>query len=353
MRAFIHSATLVSPQPTFTEGLPAAWQDHAEAMQLRCVEPAYREFLDPMASRRMSRIVKIAVCGAMQGLKKAGVAVPDGIISGTGLGCLEDTGKFLSSLYANEEKLLNPTPFIQSTHNTVAGAIALALKCHGYNATYSQRGFSFDSALSDALAQVAGQPGSRMLVCSFDEITETSFAITTRLGMWRNRTVNSLSLLRHPERGSLPGEGAAFFVISGTPADGAVALEGMASVFMPESSGVLQESLTELLDAAGMKISDIDLALLGRNGDVRSESWYDGLQQALPETLPLGGFKHLCGEYDTAGSFAVGIACEMIRAGCMPEGIMQWGTSPEKLRNILIYNHQNGVYHSFYLLRAC
>ena len=79
------------------------------------------------------------------------------LLPDTGLGCLEDTEKFLSSIYTNEEKLLNPTPFIQSTHNTVAGAIALAIKCHGYNATYTHRGFSFESALEDALIATGGK----------------------------------------------------------------------------------------------------------------------------------------------------------------------------------------------------
>ena len=102
----------------------------------------------------MSRIVKMGVFAALSCLRNAEVEIPDAIIAGTGLGCLEDTEKFLGSMYTSEEKLLNPTPFIQSTHNTVAGAIALAIKCHGYNATYTHRGFSFESALIDALMQI-------------------------------------------------------------------------------------------------------------------------------------------------------------------------------------------------------
>ncbi len=96
-----------------------------------------------MASRRMSRIIKMGVCAAMKCLQDAEIKNPDAIITGTGMGCIEDTGKFLSSYIENEEKLLNPTPFIQSTHNTVGAAIALMLKCHNYNNTLWSQGIFF------------------------------------------------------------------------------------------------------------------------------------------------------------------------------------------------------------------
>ena len=89
--------------------------------------------------------------------------MPDAVIAGTGLGCLEDTEKFLGSIYTLQEHLLNPTPFINSTHNTIAGAIALAIKCHGYNATYTHRGFSFESALLDALMLASENPEAAIL----------------------------------------------------------------------------------------------------------------------------------------------------------------------------------------------
>jgi len=142
--------------------------------------------------------------------------MPDAIITGSGLGCLDDTEKFLTSIHNNEERLLNPTPFIQSTHNTVAGAIALAIKCHAYNATYTQRGFSFESALEDALLQIDENQSRNILVGGFDEITETSYSLTSRLGLWKNHMVDSSKLYEYNTRGSLPGEGGAFFMIRGS-----------------------------------------------------------------------------------------------------------------------------------------
>ena len=142
MEAYINGLSVISPQNTFTEEkLPAEPVGYHGVRSLRCIEPQYSAYIDPMVSRRMSRIIKMGVCSAMKCLRDSGISNPDAIITGTGMGCVEDTGKFLVSIFENEEKLLNPTPFIQSTHNTVGASIALILKCHNYNNTYGHRGF--------------------------------------------------------------------------------------------------------------------------------------------------------------------------------------------------------------------
>ena len=57
---------------------------------------------------------------------------------------------FLRKMIEFEEKMLSPTAFIQSTHNTVGAQIALLLKCHHYNNTIVHRAFSFENALTEA-----------------------------------------------------------------------------------------------------------------------------------------------------------------------------------------------------------
>ena len=69
---------------------------------------------------------------------------PEAIITATSLGCLADTEKFLSSMVNNEPSMLNPTPFIQSTFNTIGGQLALITGNKGANITYVHRGFSFE-----------------------------------------------------------------------------------------------------------------------------------------------------------------------------------------------------------------
>ena len=159
----------------------------------------YKEIIaDPALRRRMSRIVKMGVaCGlkCIEGLAPESI---DAIITATGFGCLADTEKFIESIVANSERLLNPTPFIQSTFNTIGGQIALLRGIHSYNVTYAHRGLSFESALIDAAMQVA-EGKKNVLLGAIDEITASSADIQRRLGMTREYEL---------------GEGANFFVLN-------------------------------------------------------------------------------------------------------------------------------------------
>ena len=53
---------------------------------------------------------------------------------------LENSEKFLLELCREGEHGLSPTLFMQSTHNTIAGTLAIRTHCHGYNITYTQLG---------------------------------------------------------------------------------------------------------------------------------------------------------------------------------------------------------------------
>ena len=130
----------------------------------------------------MSRLMKRAVAVSQDALAQAGVTVPDAVIAGTGLGCIENTEHFLRSLTGLSDAPLRPTHFMQSTHNTIASLIAIRLKCHGYNATYSHLGISFESALLDAFVQLkAGRLGN-VLVGAFEEMTPDFARILARGG---------------------------------------------------------------------------------------------------------------------------------------------------------------------------
>ena len=165
-----------------------------------CEEPFdFKELVaDASLRRRMSRIVKMGVACGLKCAEELPSDSIDGIVTATGLGCLGDTEKFMESIVVNNERLLNPTPFIQSTFNTIGGQIALLRGIHSYNVTYVHRGLSFESALIDAAMQVAD--GKRnVLLGAVDEITASSADIQRRLGMTRDYEL---------------GEGANFFVLN-------------------------------------------------------------------------------------------------------------------------------------------
>ena len=99
-----------------------------------------REFMTPLESRRLCKLLKAALMTSLTALRQAGKEVPDAIIVGTSYGMLENSEKFLLELCREGEHGLSPTLFMQSTHNTVAGALAIRTHCHGYNITYTRLG---------------------------------------------------------------------------------------------------------------------------------------------------------------------------------------------------------------------
>jgi hypothetical protein len=150
---------------------------------------------DAMLRRRMSALVKISVATAMDCLKDV---KPDAIITATALGFIEDGEKFLNAIIRQEEQLLNPTPFIQSTFNTVGAQIALLTNNHCYNITYSQREECFLHALLDAEIRISQHNAQQVLVGAFDEKTPTMLKLLNMLHV------------KEPQY-----EGAIFMLISG------------------------------------------------------------------------------------------------------------------------------------------
>ncbi|MCB0793354.1 MAG: beta-ketoacyl synthase chain length factor [Flavobacteriales bacterium] len=120
-------------------------------------------------SRRLTAPLRSSLGCALAALDQAEITVPDGIHYGTGLGCLTDTEAFIREIDTNEGGLLSPTSFMRSTHNTVAGLLALALKATGPNLTYSQGLFSLHGALLSARLHFLEDQQARVLAGASDE----------------------------------------------------------------------------------------------------------------------------------------------------------------------------------------
>ncbi len=163
----------------------------------------------PEVRRRMGRVLRMGVAAGMEAL----VALPSGeqvsaIVTATRLGCLADSEKFLRGVIDDDGGLLNPTPFIQSTFNTVGALIARLTRNHCYNMTYVHGERSFEAALTDAMIQIDQMGAEHVLVGLFDETTPTLERIKERM-----RGVRDL-----PRR-----DGAWFFVVSARPLPGCLA----------------------------------------------------------------------------------------------------------------------------------
>lgn len=141
-----------------------------------------KDFISPMESRRMGKLMKAAHLTSLRALKKAGIECPDAIITATSRGMLEISLQFLDDITAFGEELLKPTLFMQSTHNTLSSAIAIRTKCHGYNTTYSHGDESFEWAMRDAVRLIQTGKVNSVLVGSFDESTPSFSMIAERSG---------------------------------------------------------------------------------------------------------------------------------------------------------------------------
>lgn len=128
-----------------------------------------KKFISPIETRRMSKMMKASLLTSIKCLKEAGIQQPDAIIIATQFGMLENGEKILDNIVTNGEDGISPTQFMQSTHNTLAGALAIRFNCNGYNITYSQGRESLDWAINDARKLLAEGKVKTVLVGLHDE----------------------------------------------------------------------------------------------------------------------------------------------------------------------------------------
>lgn len=132
--------------------------------------------------RRLSPQMRQLVGVAKQALQDAGIERPDAIVCATQWGCMQQSMRFLQDMIDTNEQELKPTPFIQSTHNTIASLMAILTHNHGYNATYSQGKQSLACALMDIRCQMALGRIRSALVLEFDEQVEVWDEVLSLIG---------------------------------------------------------------------------------------------------------------------------------------------------------------------------
>ena len=224
--------------------------------------------------------------------------------------------------------MLDPTPFIQATFNTIGSQIARIHQIHAYNMTYVHRGLSFESALLDAMMKIE-EGSENILVGAIEEMTETSYIIQQRLGLLK---------------GIEAGEGAQFFLLSREAGEHPLAeIRGLGTFTGQHTTEEISSRIIRFLQRNGLECQDIQWLVTGKNKNEKSimnesNSIYEELETNLfPESIHLS-FKDECGEYPTASSYAVWKAVKT-SINC---------TTPT---NILIYNHHHSINHSLILIR--
>jgi 3-oxoacyl-[acyl-carrier-protein] synthase II len=351
---YIRATGNISPQKTFGHQPLVDAPVEYTGNRLACIEPDYKDFIDPKQIRRMSRIIRMGVAAAMECLQEAGVKVPDAIVTGTAYGCLEDTNSFLSKMVEFNEELLTPTSFIQSTHNTIGAQIGLMLQCNNYNNAFVHRGFSFENALLDAMMLLKEKDATNVLIGAIDEITNTSHTILNRLGLYKQGPVSNLDIYKTKTKGTIAGEGAAFFLLATEPsATDYAKLDGLHTFYKPKGIIEIEKQITSFLARTEVSMNDIDLIITGKNGNVSADEVYGQLAKTVFNNKKTVEYKYLCGEYPTAASFAMWLAATAIKAGKLPAVLNHTGSPDKKIERILIYNNHQSIHHSLSFLSAC
>lgn len=251
-----------------------------QTISTELVEPTYKEFIPASLLRRTPKINKMALACMEACLAHHPVEI-EAIIVGTGLGCLNDTGKFLGQIAnAQPEQMLSPTAFIQSGHNAISGQMALLKKNHGYNMTYAQGALSFEYSLKDALLCLSeGQ--QNVLVGAVDEKTST---LDELAGKFELNLPDAIT------------EGASFFVLDCKKQEVKVK-----EVLICE--GDWQKSFTELLAKHNLDWDAIDHAFVGHH-------WVNDLGEQLP--CPTFEYTKSCGRYLSSSAFGMHLAYDFL-----------------------------------------
>lgn len=321
---FIHSAALISAQDTFGES-QILKKLNATDSKVEAIHPNYREFIPPAQARRMATGVKMGFAAAKKSLTQANLEIPDAIITGTGMGCNEDTEKFLNKLIADDEQYLTPTAFIQSTHNTVAAQIALALKCHGYNNNHVHGAASFESAVIDAQLLILTEEAQNILVGGVDELGDEFIDYVILQNELQQQKIK------------VPfSEGAGFFML-GSEKKNAIAQLTDVAIYSKIKPEEVEEKLNDFLTENSISTTEIDLLLTGNNGD-EFDVFFDKVSEQFSSAKRLN-FKEYSGEFHTASVVAFWMAVEKLKA--------------KEANTVLIYNQFKGENHTFTLLKSC
>ncbi|MDR1543576.1 MAG: beta-ketoacyl synthase chain length factor [Prevotellaceae bacterium] len=326
---YINSIKQISAQPPLTD----EWFDNPvfyNEQYIRATDADYKQYFSPLEARRLGKILKRALLTSREAMQESGVQNPDAIITGTGLGCIENTEIFLDKLVREGEELLNPTHFMNSTHNTISSLVAIDAKCHGYNSTYAHKGISFECALQDAFLQMQSGKIGTALVGAHDEMTPAYFTLLKKAG---------------------------YLGVENQVFAGETALAMMLSTEKTEKSLCKIENVEKFygdISQYAIRDTQIDHIMVGVNGNAATDKiYYENCKKLFPN-IPLLQYKNIFGESYTAPAFGVYAAALCLKKEKIPNQLRiknyELRIEEKKTNKILIYNHFENKNHTFVLL---
>lgn len=342
----------VSSQDTYETSFLESVEINTTENIVYAKQPSYKELIPPAAARRMAKGVKMGLAASTKALKEANVEVPDAIITGTGMGCIEDSEKFLKALIDNNEEYLTPTNFIQSTHNTVGAQIALGLGCKGYNFTYVNGSISFESALLDAKLQLENEEENTILVGAADETSSHTMELFKLVNIIKKESDQPYSVLDSNSSGVVYSEGATFVTLENVKKENSYAVLEALQIQNELNINDVDNFIGDFLEKNHLKIQDIDVVVLGNNGDINFDAYYTTVG-SLFNQIPQVYYKHLCGEFNTASAFGFWVAASILKNQAIPQVVKMNSIEKANFSKVLLYNQFQGKDHSLVLLSKC
>ena len=342
----------VSSQETYETSFLESVEINTTENIVYAKQPSYKELIPPAAARRMAKGVKMGLAASTKALKEANVEVPDAIITGTGMGCIEDSEKFLKALIDNNEEYLTPTNFIQSTHNTVGAQIALGLGCKGYNFTYVNGSISFESALLDAKLQLENEEENTILVGAADETSSHTMELFKLVNIIKKESDLPYSVLDSNSSGVVYSEGATFVTLENVKKENTYAVLEALQIQNELNIDEVENFISSFLEKNNLKIQDIDVVVLGNNGDINFDTYYTAVGSLFSQ-IPQVYYKHLSGEFNTASAFGFWVAASILKNQAIPQVVKMNSIEKANFSKVLLYNQFQGKDHSLVLLSKC
>ncbi len=355
-KIYINGINSISPQNTSNNIFKSEYLVREEKVFLQIISPNYKEYIPVVKLRRMAKFMKMGLVSAQKAIQDSNVDTIDSIIVGSGHGNVGDTQKFLKAILENKERMLVPTSFVQSTHNIVAGSIALANGNKSYNMTYTNHSSAFEMSLLDALLSFEEGEIHSALVGGIDEITEENFVIRSNTNIWNKNLVVSLDLFKDSKHnGAIAGESASFFVLSDIKNHNSYA-ELVDVRLIYKSIDYIQKEIMNFISVNNISPDEIDLVISGFNG----VDDYDKTQREILENLfpnsDIAAYKQFVGEHPTSSAFGFWMASYFLKNSFIPEeAYLKKKKNNGTVETILLFQQSYLVEKDFamVLLRKC
>jgi 3-oxoacyl-[acyl-carrier-protein] synthase II len=271
---------------------------------------------------------------------------------------------FLENLIKLGEKAAKPAYFVNSVKNALASQLALTFGYEGENQTFAHDALSFESALWQGARLLRADRARHAIVCGVEALIELQEIHGHLLG-WYGTDPEPLAPLagaRAPGQGTLPGEGAAAFVLA---APGTVR-RPLARLLGVRARGPLQRSpslsvsdelafVAQGLGDADMRQGDIGLLLLGANGDPALDAVYAevarGLRTQVPD-LAVGVYRHLTGDFAVASALGLELAVRAVAGRSVPDEVRVVAGAPGASERVLLYHVSSAGTHSVMIVSA-